>query len=271
MSLPGALVLLGHPVGHSLSPLLQSAALQSAGLPLRYDLRDVAPRDLGFVLEDLRTRRAAGNVTTPHKMAVRGRCATVTDEAAATGAVNAFRFDDAGNLRGHNTDIGGVTAAVRSLVGDSRGLHIGLLGAGGAARAVIEAAKHWDCWLNVWARRGEEADRLIDGYETFASRAPGRRFAVEAMDLVINATTLGMTDDALPAPVEFLSPGAAVLDLVYRRGETAWVRSARARGHAAADGRVMLLEQGVLAFEWWFGVQADRDAMANALSRALNP
>jgi shikimate dehydrogenase len=93
--------------------------------------------------------------------------------------------------------------------------------------------------------------------------------AVKGAAVVVNATSLGLrADDPLPVAIERLAPGAAVLDLVYRAGETAWVKAARTRGHAAVDGLCMLLEQGALAFEWWFDISAPRDVMRAALTAA---
>jgi shikimate dehydrogenase len=92
--------------------------------------------------------------------------------------------------------------------------------------------------------------------------------AAQALDgaaLVVNATPVGLKDDALPVPVAALPPAAAVFDLVYRANETAWVRAAREAGHRAADGEGMLVEQGALSFERWFGVAPDRGAMWRAL------
>ena len=90
--------------------------------------------------------------------------------------------------------------------------------------------------------------------------------AVQDATLVINATTIGLSDDEFPVPFEWLRPDAAILDLVYRPGETPWVRAARARGHVALDGLPMLIAQGALAFERWFGVSPDRDAMRASLT-----
>jgi shikimate dehydrogenase len=88
---------------------------------------------------------------------------------------------------------------------------------------------------------------------------------VRECDLVVNATSVGLRDDAMPIEPSTLRSDAAVLDLVYRRGETAWVRAARARGLRARDGLVMLIEQGAAAFEQWFGFPPDRDAMWSAV------
>src|SRR5687767_387011 len=115
MSRPSRLVLLGHPVGHSLSPRIQNAALRSAGIPLEYTALDVRPESLDTALDDVIATRTAGNVTIPHKEAVAAR-ASLTDLAQRVGAVNTFWVED-GTLRGHNTDVHGFDASVRGLLG----------------------------------------------------------------------------------------------------------------------------------------------------------
>jgi shikimate dehydrogenase len=89
--------------------------------------------------------------------------------------------------------------------------------------------------------------------------------ALDGATLVVNATPMGLHDDELPVPIEALPEEAAVFDLVYRANETAWVRAARNAGHRAADGEGMLVEQGALSFERWFGIEPDRNAMWRAL------
>jgi shikimate dehydrogenase len=89
--------------------------------------------------------------------------------------------------------------------------------------------------------------------------------ALDGAALVVNATPIGLHGDDVPVAVERIPDGAAVFDLVYRAGETAWVRAARNAGHRAADGEGMLVEQGALSFERWFGIEPDRNAMWSAL------
>src|SRR5687768_10754929 len=138
---PTRLVLLGHPVGHSLSPRIQNAALRSAGIPLEYVAQDVMPESLPAALDDIVATRAAGNVTIPHKEAVAAR-ASLTTLARRVGAVNTFWVED-GVLHGHNTDVHGFDATVRALLGGPpRGIVV-VLGAGGAAAAVLAAVDGW--------------------------------------------------------------------------------------------------------------------------------
>ena len=264
---PTRLVLLGHPVAHSLSPVFHNAALRAAGLPLRYAALDVVPGALSDVLEGLRQEGAAGNVTIPHKRAVALACAHVTAVARRTGAVNTF-WVEGGALCGDNTDVAGFSAAVARLGGGTRASawprRIALLGAGGAARAVLAAAEmHGGVTVDVHARTPAHAAALAAEFDCAAVR-PGNP-APDA-GLVVNATPVGMADDAHPLPLDALPEGAAVLDLVYRPGETAWVRAARARGHVAADGIEMLLEQGALAFERFTGLAPDRDVMRASIA-----
>jgi shikimate dehydrogenase len=112
----------------------------------------------------------------------------------------------------------------------------------------------------------------MDRAEDLAARFPEIATASSSLDdtlrgarLVVNATPIGMRDDAYPVPISALPRGAAVFDLVYKGNESAWVRAARAAGHPSADGLGMLVEQGALAFERWFGVEPDRLAMWKAM------
>ena len=281
MSRPTRLVLLGSPVAHSLSPTFQNAALDIAGLPLRYEALEVAPAELDAVLEALALEGAAGNVTAPHKVAVHDRCSALTPAARRAGAVNTFWFEE-GTMHGDNTDVGGFRAAVDELLdGERLPRIVTLIGAGGAAAGVCTAAEQWGATsIRVVARSRGSAHRL-------AARFPGLVTVADAIDefadepsrgsrsarrepsgaIVVNATPLGLSEnDPLPANMSSLPAEAFVLDLVYRRGETPFVHAARRAGHRAADGLTMLLEQGALSFERWFGFAPDRDAMRRSLS-----
>ena len=266
-ALPGRLVLLGHPVAQSLSPAFQNAALRAAGIPLTYEALDVPPNELAATLDALAAARAAGNVTVPHKEAVFARCDRVTPLAARVGAVNTWWVAD-GLLLGHNTDVGGFDAAVAELFEGPRpaDARVALLGAGGSAAAVLAAVEGWaGARFRVWGRSAARAHALARRFESRVREAAVAETVAECVrdaTLVVNATPLGLRpDDGLPVPVELLPPDAAVLDLVYKPQETPWVREARARGHRAADGLAMLIEQGALSFERWFGVAPDRDVM----------
>lgn len=261
----GHLVLLGHPVAHSLSPRFQNAALRAAGIPLAYHAADVAPAALPGVVDALVAARAAGNVTLPHKEAVAARCDRRTRLAARVGAVNTFWCTLDGRLWGDNTDVAGVEASIRDLFHGvvPAGLRVALLGAGGSAAAVLAAAESWPgARVRVWSRTIARADALAGRFPEVARAERELTEALADATLVVNATPLGIRPaDALPVPVDALASDAAVLDLVYRPGETAWVHAARASGRRALDGLPMLIAQGAASFVRWFGVAPDTEAM----------
>ena len=263
---PRRLVLLGHPVSHSISPRIQNAALRAAGIPLEYSALDVEPEKLDDVLRALSMEGAAGNVTIPHKEAVAARCSRLTDLARRVGAVNTF-WHEAGRLVGDNTDVGGLEATVRALLGGAvSGARVAVIGAGGGAAAVLAAAEGWGgVRAFVHNRDMTRARRLVSRFDRIATVAPSLEDALAGAVLVVNTTPIGMRDDRVPVPIALLPDGAAVFDLVYRAGETPWVSAARAAGHRAADGMGMLVEQGALAFTRWFGVEPDRGAMWRAM------
>jgi shikimate dehydrogenase len=278
---PARLVLLGHPVAHSLSPVMQNAALRAAGIPVTYTAWDVAPSELIGAFRELGAEQGAGNVTTPHKRSALDLCSRLSPIARRVGAVNTFWVEDGEGesngdregkrgpaLVGDNTDVGGFERAVMQLRGKAPAdAVIGVLGAGGAAAAVLVAVADWPgCRARVWNRTPARAESLVARFPRTAVAAETPAAALDGASLVVNATTIGLVDGGeMPVDPMLLAPDTDVIDLVYRPGETPWVRAVRARGHRACDGLPMLLEQGALAFERWFGITPDRDAMRSAV------
>ncbi|MGH7652539.1 MAG: shikimate dehydrogenase [Gemmatimonadaceae bacterium] len=264
---PRRLVLVGHPVAHSLSPIFQNAALEAAGLSVSYEAIDVEPSSVKSILESFKESGVAGNVTIPHKVAVHNACDDLTELAARVRAVNTF-WVDSGRLVGDNTDVAGFTAAAAALLqNDFRSARVVILGAGGAAAAILAAVTDWPAATATVASR--DFDRALALARRFpdvgrAEMDMGR--ALSAATLVVNATPIGQYDNAHPIDLEKVAPAAAVMDLVYRRGGTAWVKSAREKGFRAADGLEMLIEQGALSFNRWFGIQPDREVMRRSVS-----
>ncbi len=263
---PLRLVLLGHPVSHSISPRFQNAALRAAGLPLKYEALDVAPADLTRVMTELASERGAGNVTIPHKEALAAMCARLTPLAHRVGAVNVFWHED-GQLVGDNSDVGGAEVVLRAFLGaKSAVVDITLLGAGGSAASILCAAERCGIrQVRVYNRDPSRAHRLAARFPDIARVALAIDEALAGSALVVNATPVGLVDDRMPVDVAQLPDGCGVFDLCYRANETAWVRASRAAGHYAADGEGMLLEQGAIAFERWFGMAPNRGVMWKAL------
>ncbi|MES2521128.1 MAG: shikimate dehydrogenase [Gemmatimonadota bacterium] len=272
---PAALVLLGHPVAHSLSPQFQNAALEACRLPQRYTAVDTAPDALPALLaqlarDSLSGSGTAGNVTLPLKELVFGAAAHTSALAQRVGAVNTFWFDD-GALYGHNTDVAGVERAILSLCPDGiAGVPCAVLGAGGSAAAVLVALQTLGAGpITMWSRTPARVRTLSSRVGVAVTAVPDLADALRPAQLVVNATPVGLHDDAMIVQPPMLPADCAVLDLVYRRGETAWVRACRAAGVPAQDGLRMLVEQGAAAFECWFGIEAPRDVMWRALENRV--
>jgi shikimate dehydrogenase len=236
-------------------------------LPLRYEALDVPPESLDTTLDELIAIAAAGNVTIPHKERVAARCVRLSPLAERVGAVNTF-WIETGELVGDNTDVGGfrhlLTTTAPKL---SREQPVAVLGAGGSAAAVLVALDQETFRdVRVHARTSARADALC------ARVGIGRSMvdlhdALRGAELVVNTTPVGLDGHAIAVDLDRVEKNAVILDLVFGRNETPLVRTARARGHAAADGLAMLLEQGALAFERWFGIAPDREAMRESVAR----
>lgn len=270
MARPGRLVLLGHPVAHSLSPLFQNALLARAGIPLTYEALDVAPDALGDRLRELTAQDAAGNVTVPHKEAVAAHCDWLTPIAKRVGAVNTF-WSDEGTLFGDNTDVGGFVATVRTHAPQlPPHAKVVLLGAGGSAAAVLAGCEELGAaTVEIVARTPERARSLCAHFPDLAKLADDPAHALANADLVVNATPVGLEAEAMPVAPGAIGPAAAVIDLTYRRGETPWVLACRARGLRATDGLTMLVEQGALAFTRWFEHGLDPAEMRTVIWSAI--
>jgi shikimate dehydrogenase len=265
---PTSLVLLGHPVSHSLSPRFQQAALDAAAKRVRYTARDVSPDALVETVRALRAAGIAGNVTVPHKEDVARLCDVLTPLARRAGAVNTFGVNASGALVGHNTDVEGARDAIRAVMDDTVPTSALVLGAGGSAAAVLLALESLGvARVHVSARSHERAEALIQRLAlTHSARAVSAPTHDLEGALVINTTPLGLhANDPVPLDLAALPARCAVLDLVYRPGETAWVRDARALGHRAEDGLRMLVAQGAAAYAWWFGEVPDVTAMWRVL------
>jgi shikimate dehydrogenase len=264
--------LLGDPVSHSLSPVFQNAALRALGLDGVYVALRCSAADVPGLLRALARAGGGGNVTVPHKGAAAAAVERRTGAVEATGACNSFWMED-GEIWGGNTDVDGVTAAIRSLMGRSiAGARVLLVGAGGAARAAAYAlAKHAAGEIVVLNRTLERAREMQARFArpgtTIRVAGSVRELGAGAFDLAINATSLGLqANDPLPLDPTAVQVDVA-LDLVYTHsGETAWVRAMRERRIPTADGREMLLQQGAAAFRRWWGVDAPLQVMRDALA-----
>ena len=264
--------ILGNPVEHSLSPVIQNAAFQEAQVDGVYvALRCDAEQMVGF-MSGLGRSGGAGNVTLPHKE----KAASVLDKpleaVRRTGACNTF-WGESGKLCGDNTDGEGFRRAQRHFLdGAATGYRVRLLGAGGAARAalvsLIDDGVQDVLILNRTVERARAVARRIGGDRVRVAESHSDVDDGE-FDLVVNTTRLGLhSDDELPFDLERLSRADAVMDLVYGPSATAFVAASKRLGIPAVDGGEMLVHQGAVAFERWWGEEAPIDAMRQALEAA---
>jgi shikimate dehydrogenase len=273
-------VLIGHPVAHSLSRGMQQAAFDAAGIDVRYELWDRAPLALPDVIAELRGEDFLGaNVTIPHKERAVPLVDKTTDEAHATGAVNTITKDGK-RLIGHNTDVAGFTHALDALVGKQKmPRQAVVLGAGGGSRAVVFGLVRAGFQrIIVFNRHLHRGEGLVKFFGRSAAHMelramPWHESVLEAelskTKVLVNATSVGLDPDETPIPGELIPPDLLVLDLIYNPARTRLMREAEAAGCHVMNGEGMLLHQGAAAFELWTGTAAPLDLMREKLEEAI--
>jgi shikimate dehydrogenase len=270
-------VLIGHPVAHSLSGAMHQAAFDALGIDATYELWDRPPLELANTIAELRGEEFLGaNVTIPHKERVVPLVDRLTEEGHATGAVNTITKEGK-RLIGHNTDVPGFKVALDRLVGKQKmPRHAVVLGAGGGARAVVYGLIT-DGFQRVvlFNRHLHRAEGLVRSFTKTAAHMelramPWHESVIEAelakTRVLVNATSIGLHGDESPIPGELIPPDLLVLDLIYR--QTRLLRDAQSAGCTVADGETMLLHQGAAAFTLWTGQPAPIELMQQKLAEA---
>lgn len=264
--------LLGHPLGHSVSPQIHEAALQALRLPGAYLPFDLPQESLEPFLDAAERLHARGfNVTIPHKEAVSELMDELDGDAESLEAVNTVVVKE-GWTKGHNTDVSGFRMSLRSLglrIGDHTAL---VVGAGGAAKAVVHVLLREGAQVQVTNRTPERAEALADAFDDEVSVLSLDEVARKGpWDLLVNATPLGTRgmDASLPVPEATLDRTRFVYDLVYNPAETPLLQAAKRRGLRGTNGLEMLLQQAAASFELWTGQAAPFPAMKAAAQEAL--
>ncbi len=273
--------IIGSPVGHSLSPAMQNAAIDELGIEYVYVPFPVEPDFLGQAVEGLRRLGIWGcNVTIPHKSTIIPFLDRISPEAELCGAVNTVcREGDL--LVGYNTDGAGFLASVREDLGhEPRGSSLLLLGAGGAARGAIVALAGAGALRIVIANRTRERGAAL--VERFQAVFPAVQFVTSSLgaeelaehlreaDLLVNTTSVGMNGTSFDSlPLSELRSTGKIYDMVYVPAETPLLIAAKTRGLACANGLGMLAAQGAAAFSLWTGREAPCAVMRQKLRDEL--
>lgn len=264
--------IIGDPVHHSLSPGIQNAAFGALKLNCTYIAFRVPAGELEASVQSLRAITIAGfNVTIPHKIAIMEHLDELDATAKKANAVNTVNNIE-GIFKGYNTDIQGFIEPLRRRMVDFTGMTVLLLGAGGAARAIVAAlSEEKDIAKVIVANREQnKATELARAGENLGLKCESITFndvttASPTADMIVNATPIGLGNEPSPVDSDHIKKGSIVYDIVYRPVVTNLIEQAKFAQASIVYGYEMLLEQGAKAFEIWTGLEAPREAMKKNL------
>ncbi len=259
---------IGSPVQHSLSPAIHNAAFAVAGLDLRFVAFEVAPGDATKAIAAMRALGIGGYaVTMPHKADVAVAVDEVDPASAALGSVNTVVLRPDGSTVGASTDGAGFVESVRARGFELSGTRVVVLGAGGAARSIIDALGRAGVLDTVIVNRTRSSAETAAALSAVAR--VGEMADIADADLLVNATSIGMGSDDLPVDAELLRHDLAVADIVYHPLHTAFLSAAARAGALTIDGLGMLVHQAVLQQELWTGQRPDPAVMRTAAEAEL--
>lgn len=269
---------MGQPVAGNPTQFMMERAFADCGLDWRYLTLEVSPGNLASAITGMRAMGfQGGNFTIPHKVAVIEHLDGLSEAAELMGAVNCINRDDDGKLIGENTDGKGFVQSLREMT-DPEGKKVVLLGAGGAARAIaVEMGLSGAAEITIvnrTAERGQELSDLLNEKVNVASQFvlwEGDYRVPEETEVLINATSIGLNDiDArIPLDAETLLPSMMAADVVFNPPQTRFLRDACDRGCKTLDGLGMLVNQGVIGFKIWTGIDPNPAVMREALEEYL--
>lgn len=260
---------IGYPIKSSRSPSIHNAGYKALGIDDKYTYirKEVKPKDLKKVMEEIRTQGISGvSVTMPHKQEVMKYLDKIDDDALKIGAVNTVVNKD-GKLIGFNTDwIGAIVALEkRTNLEDKK---VAIIGAGGAARAIVYGLIKKGAKVKIFNRSKDSAQQIAEEFGCEYGSLDSLE-EISNMDIIINATSVGMNEDKSPIDKRFLNNKQIVFDIVYSPKETRFIKDAIEKGATIISGYEMLLYQGVEQFKLYTGLQAPVEAMREELLRSL--
>ncbi|KYG31998.1 shikimate dehydrogenase [Alkalihalobacillus trypoxylicola] len=270
--------LLGYPVGHSMSPSMHNKAFEDLKVAARYMAFEVEPQNLQNAVEAIRSLQLGGcNVTIPHKVEVMNYLDEIDEEALEIGAVNTI-VREGNKLIGYNTDGRGyLQSLLEVLTGELSEKQVAIIGAGGAARAVVTALKNNHTKRIVVANRTiEKAEQLLNRLHSPVSLLEAQEIKtvesnLEQFDIVINTTSVGMSPQVEQTPIclDKLSNKSIVSDLIYNPIKTKFLTEAEAKGATILNGVGMFVNQGALSFEYWTKQSPNRKLMTKTVLQQL--
>lgn len=267
---------IGDPVAHSLSPQMHNSAFRALNLNAEYIAVHVKPEALANFAENARTNLAGFNITVPHKADIIKFLDGISEQAKLCGSVNTVKVTDNGSLFGDSTDGYGIETAIFESFGTKiLGNSFMMIGAGGSSRAIsFHLLSNGLAKLHIANRSIDRVADLAHDLENnfgenrlevciLEDKTKMARF-IESSSVIIQTSSLGLkTGDQSPLPPEYFLPGKFYYDTIYQK--TQFLKNAREKGCAAADGLSMLLHQGAKSFEIWTGLKAPIEAMRKAL------
>lgn len=275
------LAVIGDPVAHSLSPAMHNLALRELGLNFRYLALHVVPERLEEAARGFAAMGMAGfSATIPHKERLIPLMDRLDPLAAAIGAVNTVVIDASGKMVGYNTDgYGFLTSLAQLGLAELRGRRVVVVGAGGAARAVVASLLNQGVGeLTLVNRTPRRAELLLEQFAPLAPPATplqvvpleGEHIPLEGCDLLVNTSSLGLHGETIPQlEVNRLPAGAVVQEIVYGPRPTPLVTAATRRGLTAGDGLAMLVHQGAMAFQLWTGQAMPTELVSRYLRQRM--
>ena len=264
--------IIGDPVQHSLSPIMQNSAFSALGIKSSYFSFRVPSADLKASIESLRSIGIAGfNVTIPHKISILKYLDQLDQTAVKTNAVNTVKNEE-GILIGYNTDLYGFIQPLYQRKVNFNGIKVLIIGAGGAAYAIMTALSYEKGVSEVIVvnRSADNASKLVQhgsklGLNCYRDNFNNLSTLTLRSDLIINATSIGLNDETSPIDQKYIKPNSVVYDIVYKPIYTDLLRQAKKANAIVVFGYEMLISQGAQAFKIWTGLDAPVDAMKKAL------
>ncbi len=269
--MPDTYAVIGDPIDHSLSPNIHNAAFRHLGLDHSYIAYKISAGELAAGIDSLKKIRIAGfNVTIPHKIEIMKFLDDMDTTSKVIGAVNTVSNEN-GKLKGYNTDMIGFLDPIKKKNFTIKNSQVLLLGAGGAARAIITAMiKEKASKISIVNRTQENANKLAD----FAKKIGGNVDTISIQEanklitdykFIINSTSIGMRNEPSPISTENIGKNSIVYDIVYQPINTDLIKKSKENGATIIYGYEMLLSQAACSFEIWHKMEAPYDAMKNAL------